>query len=368
MKSNEELLKERRERVLKAVALEKTDRTPLILMMDSFCANHMGVKLSEFCKDLKTSNKIMLESLKALGDADGINAPFAPAYLFPIMFCAKVKLPGRELPDNALWQLDEREMMTVEDYDTILNKGWGPFLQDYLVNRLNYPLGEVFQELAEIPQLVKNFEDAGYMIYSPLVAITVNEYLSGGRSMSRFMRDLFKMPDKVEAVLDVIQQENNETLRQQIRATKASIVFLSPARGASEFYSPKLWQRFVWKYLKGTIDVILEEGAAADIHIDSNWERDLDFFRSLPKGKCIFETDSATDIYKIKEVLGGHICIKGDVPAQKLALGTPDEVYEYCAKLIKDLGSGFILSSGCSIPPNAKVENVKAMIAAVHGN
>ncbi len=367
MKTTQELLLERKTRVSKAIALEKTDRTPLILMMDAFCAKHVGIKMADFCKNLKTSNQVMLESAKRLGDFDGVNAAFGVGLLFPIMFCAKVKLPGRELPDDALWQLDEREVMTPADYDVILNKGWGSFLQDYLVTRLGYPLGEMMQELAEVPQMVNNFEDAGYLVYSPIAAITVNEYLSGGRSMPKFMKDLFKMPDKVEAVLDVIQQENNESLRQQIRATQASVVFLSPARGASEFFSPKLWERFVWKYLKGAIDVIIEEGAAADIHIDSNWGRDLEFFRTLPKGKCIFETDSSTDIYKIKEVLGGHMCIKGDVPAQKLALGTPDEVYDYCTTLIKDMGTGFILSSGCSIPPNAKVENIKAMIAAVTG-
>jgi uroporphyrinogen-III decarboxylase len=32
------------------------------------------------------------------------------------------------------------------------------------------------------------------------------------------------------------------------------------------------------------------------------------------------------------------------------------------------MGPGFILSTGCSAPPNAKVENVKAMIAAAQNN
>ncbi|HWR45533.1 uroporphyrinogen decarboxylase family protein [Sporomusa sp.] len=367
MKTTQELLLERKTRVHKAIALEKPDRTPVILMADAFCANHMGVKLSDFCSSLTVQNQTMLNSAKAFGDIDGMNAPYAAGPLFPLIFMTYVKLPGKELPDNSLWQLDEKEVMTVEDYDTILNKGWGPFMQDYLVNRLHYPLGQILEELAQTPQFVKNFEDAGYMIYSPIIATAVPELLGGGRSMPKFMRDLYRIPDKVEAVLDVIQQECLETLRQQIRATKASIVFMSPARGASEFFSPKLWQRFTWKYLKETVDVILEEGAAADIHIDSNWERDLEYFRTLPKGKCVFETDNATDIYKIKEVIGDVMCIKGDVPAAKLALGTPDEVYNYSSQLVRDMGPGFILSSGCSIPPNAKVENIKALISAATG-
>ncbi|WP_094603112.1 hypothetical protein SPSIL_051960 [Sporomusa silvacetica DSM 10669] len=366
MKSNAELLQERKERLKKAIALEKTDRTPVIPIADAFCAQHLGVKLSDFCSSLKRSNQVMVESIKALG-ADGTTNPVAFGAIMPLVYMAKVKLPGVELPDNVMWQLQEQEMMTVEDYDTILNKGWTPFMMDYLQNRLNIPLDKLFAELAETPQMIKNFEDNGCVVYAPLSGAVVYEYLNGGRSMPKFVRDLYKIPDKVEAVLDVIQQENHEHLRQQIRTTKPGVVFLSPARGASEFFVPKLWQRFVWKYLKETADVIIEEGAVVNFHIDSHWERDLEFFRSFPKGTCVFETDSATDIYKIKEVLGDRMCIKGDVPAALFTLGTPDEVYNYSMRLIKDMGPGFILSSGCGVPPNAKVENVKAMISAATG-
>jgi len=55
----------------------------------------------------------------------------------------------------------------------------------------------------------------------------------------------------------------------------------------------------------------------------------------------------------------------GDVPAAMLYLDKPESVYAYCTKLIRELGpKGFILQSGCDIPANAKLENVKAMVAA----
>ncbi|KZL91794.1 uroporphyrinogen decarboxylase family protein [Clostridium magnum] len=369
MKTNEELYNQRIDRFRKTLALEKTDRTPVILMMDAFAAKHMGLKLADICgKDsIKTSNKVILDSLKTFEDADGVNSSYAVGPVFPLIFMSRVKLPGRELSDDMLWQMDEAEMMKPEDYDTIINKGWNNFMPGYLKDRLGVNVPEIMEDLAYAPQADKNIRDAGYVVHSPAVAITVNEYLSGGRSMAKFMRDLYKMPDKVEATLEVIQKEVVEGIRQQIRATKPDVLFLSPARGASEFFSPKLWERFVWKYIKETADAIIEEGVVCDIHIDGNWERDLDYFKDFPKGKIVFETDSTTDIYKIKEKLGGHVCIKGDVPAAKLCIATADEVYDYSSKLIKDMGTGFILSSGCSIPPNAKVENVKAMISAATG-
>ena len=82
---------------------------------------------------------------------------------------------------------------------------------------------------------------------------------------------------------------------------------------------------------------------------------------------CVLEFDGATDIFKAKKVLGKRLCIKGDVPARILALGTKDQVLDYCRKLIEEVGEGggFILASGCEIPPDAKPENVAAMREAV---
>ncbi|MEL7654916.1 MAG: uroporphyrinogen decarboxylase family protein [Bacillota bacterium] len=367
MKAANELYDERLNRIRKAVALEKPDRTPVVLTLSSLSASLMGVTLADIAKSIENSNKYNVEALKKLGDVDGNNNAFTMAKSFPLMFMTKVKIPGRDLPNNTLWQLDESEVMTHEDYDTILSRGWFKFRDEFLENKLGVDLKALSQEMAYAPQATKNMVEAGYVVYHGFGLTTVNEYLGGGRSMVKFMRDLFKIPDKVEAVLDVILEEELEMVRNKIRTTKPDIVFLSPARGASEFFSPKLWERFVWKYLKQTVDTIVEEGAVCNIHIDSNWERDLDYFTDFKKGTCVFETDGMTDIYKIKEKLGSIMCIKGDVPAGKLVLASPDDVYDYSCRLIRDMGPGFILSSGCTMPPNAKEENVRAMISAATG-
>jgi uroporphyrinogen-III decarboxylase len=83
-------------------------------------------------------------------------------------------------------------------------------------------------------------------------------------------------------------------------------------------------------------------------------------------GPCPVELDSSTDIFKAKEILGGHICIKGDVPAPLMAPGRPDEVTEYCRKVIERVGKGggLVLSTGYARPVDAKFENVKALIEA----
>ena len=59
------------------------------------------------------------------------------------------------------------------------------------------------------------------------------------------------------------------------------------------------------------------------------------------------------------------MCLMGDVSASMLYLEEPYNVYDYCVKLIRQLGpKGFILQSGCDIPANARLENVQAMVTA----
>ena len=95
----------------------------------------------------------------------------------------------------------------------------------------------------------------------------------------------------------------------------------------------------------------------------------LKFFKNFPRQSCIVELDGDTDIFKTREILGDHLCIKGDVPARLLAFGTREEVTDYCYNLIQKIGKdgGFILSSGCKVPVNAKVENVKAIVDIANG-
>jgi uroporphyrinogen-III decarboxylase len=197
--------------------------------------------------------------------------------------------------------------------------------------------------------------------------MTPFEYICGGRSMTKFIRDLYKMPDKVQAVFDVAMVDIIENAK-QLLVNKPLGIWTGGWRSASEFLTPKLWQRFEWPYLKKIAELALEAGVTPIFHLDSNWERDLEFFKEMPKGKCLMFPDGSTNIFKIKEVLGDHMCINGDVPASLLAVGTEDEVYNYSRRLIKEIGpTGFILGQGCDIPMNAKLKNVKAMISAATG-
>jgi len=368
MKTTQKLFDERLSRIYTAIALGKPDRVPVIPHGTAFCANHLGVKLSEFAVNARLANEAMFKSFTSLGEIDGVQSPVFVAPLLGLAWLSKIQIPGIELPDDVPWQVAEAELMTVEDYDTVINKGFNAFFAEYQASRLDNLLEKVGPVFAFFPEAVKRFTEAGIVVVAPAMTAPPYEQFCGGRTMPKLMRDLFKMPDKVQAAMDAAMPDVIDSIRVATRGVKPIGAWVGGWRSASEFLSPKIWQRFVWPYMKRIAEVYLEEGVVPIFHLDSNWERDLEFFRELPKGRCIISSDHSTNIYRIKEVLGDHMCIMGDVPAALFVVGSPEDVYNYSTKLIKEIGpSGFILSSGCDIPANAKPENVAAMISAASG-
>ncbi len=371
MATPREPYRERMARLDAAIALTKPDRTPVMSWSDAFCANHVAAPMSRFSQEPLFATEIIADSFGRLPGYDACERGTAIPDWLGAAFLSKVKVAGRDLPEGSPWNIDERERLTEEDYDRIATGGWNGFFVEYCRERLDIDVAAFSARRARAQEDCYQRMDAiGMPVYTVvIVPSTPLEPLSAGRSMARFIRDLFRTPDRVQAAMDAMMPDFLALLRQSVRdgPRKPLSVFLGCARSSPEFLSPKLFERFTWPYLRQIIHAVLDEGIVANLHLDTCWDRELERFKEFPKGTCLLATDHATDIRKAKEVLGDTMCIKGDVPSSLLAFGTPEEVYAYCRRLIDDMGDGFILSPACTMPANAKLENVEAMLAAAHG-
>ncbi|MCR4436030.1 MAG: uroporphyrinogen decarboxylase family protein [Clostridiales bacterium] len=368
----QELKKEKYDRFKEALKLEKPDVTPVMLSGEPFFMKYAepSAKISDLVNRPLWAYEKVIEGIQKLSGVD-VYAGLIGSYIqvSGAMFLTKMKLPGRELPEDALFQYDEVGLMTVEDYDTIIDKGWNAFYSDFVVRRLGYKPEEFEKSKELLAAMMPKVEEAGINLLSGAASGMLFDAVCMGRGMSNFMKDLHRMPDKILEVFDAAMAEMTDDLKKQLDEAKPFITAVIPANHASnDFISRKMFEKFAWPMYKTFADIAIDRGSNVYFHMDSRWDDNLDFFLDFPKGRCIFDLDGATDIYKVKKVLGGRMCITGDVSPSSLALGTPEDVYNYSTKLIRDIGpEGFILSSGCSIPPNAKPENVEAMVAAVRG-
>ena len=369
--NQEAFVNDRLTRIRKAVALQKPDRVPVVLEYCSFAAKVTNTTMPEFLLNHKKSVDVMIQAYQLVTEAGKIDAmnygDFSP-YDLSYLWLSKVRVPGVDLPADASFQVLEKEIMTVKDYDRILDGGWPEFYKAFIKERIfenvpseylpfNQPKVDVIKEWAKngVPVLM------GGAIAPPF------EFLCGGRSLNAFFMDLFDMPDKVLAVMDAMMPHISGPVCQKAKREGYPGVWVGGWRGAPAMISPEMWNRFFWPYFRRLVLDVVEYGLIPIFHLDSGWDRELARFRELPKGKIIMALDGHTDIFKAKEVLGDHMCIMGDVPATMLAFEDPDTVYAYCSKLIRELGpEGFILQSGCDIPENAKLENVRAMVAAAN--
>ena len=366
---NASLLKERKTRIFKAVSLEKPDRVPVVLEYAGFAAFVTDTPMAEFVSTPEAATRTMIEAYKRVGDGDAINYGSFSPYALSLSFGAKLAVPGVNLPPNEMWQVLESELMTREDYDRILDVGWksffDQFLSEFIFNGVDPNLLPENQKKIDV---LKLWADQAVPVLSGGDITTPFELLCGGRSLEKFFMDLIQIPDKVEMVMDEVVPLLAKESVKQIFKQGYPIAWVGGWRTAPSMISPDMWNRFVWPYFRRLVNEVIDAGLIPLLHLDSNWERELGRFREFPKGKAIVALDGDTNIFRAKEIIGDHLCIMGDVSASLFAFDSPDKVYDYSRKLIRELGpEGFILQSGCDIPANAKLENVQAMVAAATG-
>jgi uroporphyrinogen-III decarboxylase len=360
-------------RIKQAVNIEPVDRVPVVYMGVAFAPRYMGMSIAEFCADPNAALEVTLAAMDRLGGLDGANLPgggrITPA--LTSLWLSRIAVPGQNLPADSLWQVMEAEVMTVDDYDTILNKGWNAFFMEYLPRVIDPNEFQDFIQWSMVNGARRKqlYLEKGYVIVcdAPLSTGIPFEYLCGGRSMTKFFFDLYRMPDKIQAVMDVIMEELLAEIRACPNIDGIGGTWVGGWRAASALVAPKLWDRFVWPYYLKIVDALVSVGIIPVLHWDQNWTRDLVRLQELPAKKCILNPDGMTDMRKFKELVGTHMAVMGDIPASILAAGTPDDVHKYVKEQIELFeGKGLILCPGCDAPLNAKPENMEAFVEAAH--
>jgi len=402
-KSPEELYEDRLKRVEDAIRLNVPDRIPTLAQFRYFAAKYTGMACQEVfydCEKWMMANKRTIIDFKP----DMYTSPLvASGAAYEALDCRQIKWPGHGVSPNHTHQFVEGEYMKADEYDAFLEDPSDYAIRTYLprvygalesfktlpspklmlfgygsvslIASLVQPevrgslesLLEAARQLERVSSAMSSFDEnmakLGFPSLGKVRANTafdvISDYLRGMRGT---MFDMYRQPDKL---LQAIEKLEPVVIQRAVSATKKSgnpRVYVTLHRGADGFMSDKQFKTFYWPNLKSLILALIDEGLTPCPFFEGMYDSRLEYLNELPRGKVLAIFDS-TDLFKAKEIIGNTVCICGNVPVSLLQIGTPDQVKDYCKKLIDVVGKGggFIVAAR-SVLDEAKPENLKAMI------
>ena len=405
-KTAEQLYAERDKRVMDAILMKIPDRVPVQVSPAYFPARYVGLTNEIAYYDYDTwldANKKMLIDFAP----DVVQTtPFFPGKFYEILDPKNIRWPGHGVPKDHSHQSVELEIMKDDEYDVLLNdptdflwrifmprgygelsafsdfpqlgglgRGFGFNTVPVLATALARPeiaeaiakLQEAGRELGKWQTKMAAFNDelekSGFPMYNRAGAGSPFDMLSDYiRGMRGSMMDLYRHPDKIHEFCERVTPGMISSGITAVKVTGNPRVFMALHRGADGFMSLKQFDEFYWSYLKRVIIGLIEGGCTPCIFFEGNYDQRIEYLFEIPKGKALAHFDS-TDMFRAREILGDHLCFRGNVPASILQAGTTDDVKSYVKELIDKVGKdGGLMISARSSLDEVNPENLHAMI------
>ncbi|HHV35619.1 MAG TPA: uroporphyrinogen decarboxylase [Syntrophomonadaceae bacterium] len=289
-----------------------------------------------------------------------------------------IKFAGRELEPDKQFQFQEADYMKADDYDDFIENPTKWILTTYLPRQhkeFEDPYRAHLSLIKGAAGMAMNqgmLEEAGkrwakeYGFPMSQTGMTKAPFDTMGdtlRGLTGIMMDMHMQPDKLLAAMDVLVDHNIYYGMATAGGDTTLPLFMPLHRGSYPFLNPEQWDKFYWPTLKKVIEGLWEKGKRTLFYAEGNWTPYLEKIAELPDKSIVFHVDT-TDMKKAKEILGGRFCISGNVPNTMLAYGTPEEVRDYCKKLIDEVAGdgGFLMDAAGVVQWDAKEENIRAMI------
>jgi len=328
-----------RERVLKALALQKSDRVPVVPFVITFAAKYAGFRFIDYAKD----SSVLARAQTAMARRFKIDAVYVDSD--PIIeieaMGAEIRYPEDESPmasKPAVRTSDDIRSLKVPDPE---KDGRLPVWLD-AIKTLKEEVGHEFAVFASL--------NAPFQAAAQLLGITET------------CMYLYRKPDLVTELLDLTTEVVVSFMRAEIRAGTDAIV-LGDAISSPTVISPRHFEKFSFPYIR---EVIRQAGEQVPfiLHICGDATRIID--RMVETGTRYLEVDSYVDLAQVRQRHGNSVGIIGNVSPTLLLTGTPEAVEDSCRKAIEAAGltGAYILGSGCELPKNTPHINLDTMVKA----
>jgi hypothetical protein len=394
----QQLYEERTKRIEDTIQLKIPDRVPVTLSLGYFPAKYGGITCADAFYSPAKWKKAAKKTVVDFAPDAYIGIGHDSGYALEAIDFRQMVWPGHGTSPNHTHQFVEDEYMKADEYDAFLNDPTGFILQTYLprtcgklgslqrlphlsillfsptmlfglpgfeeaIEALLKARQALLQRNAEIGSLGDELKQLGFPTFASAATFAPFDVISDRlRGMRGSMLDMFRQPEKRNQASEKMLPIMLGLATGMARMRGNPRVFIPLHRGADGFMSLKQFEKFYWPTLKGLMMGLIDAGLIPCPFFEGRYDSRLEYLLEIPKGKMLGYFD-ASDIFKVKEILGNHLCIMGNVPSSLLQTGTPQDVKNYCKKLIDIVGKdgGFIMAPRSAID-EVKPENLKTMI------
>jgi hypothetical protein len=298
------------------------------------------------------------------------------------------KWPGHGVADHLSYQFNEKEYMTADEFDHLIDdptdfwlRSWMPKTMEALAPLAEMPpiygsmelpmLGPWLIALGTPPvqEALKTLLKAGeqYFEWINRLGAYLGQIMAAGypfgaggatkapfdtlsdsfRGTRALMMDMYRRPEKV---IEAAERLVPAMIRSGVDGAMANgnpIVFIPLHKGADGFMSDEQFQKFYWPTLKAVMYGLAEAGCIPACFVEGGYNQRLDYLAETADIRCMYLFDR-TDMVKARQKLGGKVCIAGGFPISLILTGTTEQVKEETKKLIDAAAGdkGYILSIG----------------------
>ena len=332
-----------RETILKAFAMEKTERVPVTLFGGGMWSiKDYGTSFEELATNVdKNVEMCIAEAEKIRSDIVYVGSGFNNFHAIALGRKLGVGVKYREIgaPDMTTHVVNSEEDLAKLDIEDI-------FRDPVVLN--------VMDATRKVRQKIGDKYLVTMTCWGPftLAARFVGE--------EAFMKYTFKKPAFVEKMVDFCADLLIKLYGPLVNDGIEALSIADPT-ASGDLINPKQMAKFAVPPLKKMSDWAKSKGAHTILHICGNTSDRLELFPETGCSTIFF--DQKVDIAKAKEALSGKMSFGGNVaPVHVLLNKTAAEVEAACKEVIETIGKdakGFILVPGCDIPPTIPYENLK---------
>jgi len=397
------LAEERRKRFDDAIRLDVPDRVPLEINFGYFPAKYCGISYSASYYDYDAWLSACKKTVLDYGADISSVQQFFPGVILEQIDPHVIRWPGRGGSPIQSHQIIDGEYMLETEYPHLIADPTDFVFRRYmprmsgamkafasapplpaaemghrtvlgLAEILTAPeLAPTIEKLQSIgreyrewgPKLAafnQEIEDLGFPPLADRLTLAPYDVIADNlRGMRGTMMDLYRRPDELadacRTVLKVVLDRIGGPVEGGVNRVAIPLHF-----GSEGFCSREQFETVYWPTLRDLILGLIDKGLTPLVMTEGDYTSRLEYLLEIPKGKAFVHFDS-TDMFRAKDVLGGHLCISGNVPVSILLGGPPDEVREVAKKLIDHCGrdGGFVMSTRTPVD-DARPDNLKALI------